>query len=166
MPAEATDTTIRTPARLTKPPYRENRGTAELASIGKSVVVKGELSGNEDLYIDGQVEGSIVLHGQTVTVGTNARVLASIQARNLIVQGCVEGGVRVTDRVDLRATASLLGDIVTARISIEDGAFFKGTIEIQKPEPEPSHVVRTQVVAAGGDTSLAYSAAPVSIQTS
>jgi cytoskeletal protein CcmA (bactofilin family) len=107
----------------------------DVATIGKSVVVKGELSGSEDLYVDGEVEGSISLRGQSLTVGPNGRVRANIEARNVIVHGQVDGNLRATDRVDLRKSASLTGDISTARISIEDGAYFKGTIDIQKTEP-------------------------------
>jgi len=109
----------------------------DVATIGKSVVVKGELSGSEDLYVDGEVEGSISLRGQSLTVGPNGRVRANIEARNVIVHGQVDGNLRATDRVDLRKSASLTGDISTARISIEDGAYFKGTIDIQKAEPAP-----------------------------
>jgi cytoskeletal protein CcmA (bactofilin family) len=114
--------------------------SAELATIGKSVVVKGELSGSEDLYVDGEVEGSIALRGQTLTVGPNGRVRANVEARNVVVHGRIDGDVHATDRVDLRKTASLSGDISTSRISIEDGAFFKGTIDIQKPEPAAASV--------------------------
>jgi len=162
VPAEATAENMRRPARQTSA-LHENLYPAELATIGKSVIVKGELSGSEDLCIDGQVEGSIVLGGQTLTVGANARVLANIEARSVIIQGSVNGNVQVTDRVELRATASLSGDIVAARIAIEDGAFFKGTIEIQKPEPVPE--VRTHV-AAGGHASSAHSPSPVLSQGS
>ena len=109
--------------------------SSEVATIGKSVVVKGELSGSEDLVIDGEVEGSISLRGQSLTVGPNGRVRANIEARNVILHGRVDGDVHATERVELRKTASLTGDISTSRISIEDGAFFKGTIDIQKPEP-------------------------------
>ena len=108
-----------------------------VAAIGKSVVVKGELSGSEDLYVDGEVEGSISLRGQSLTVGPNGRVRANIEARNVIVYGHVDGNLRASDRVDLRKSAALTGDISTARISIEDGAYFKGTIDIQKSEPAP-----------------------------
>jgi len=108
-----------------------------VATIGKSVVVKGELSGSDDLYIDGEVEGSISLRGQSLTVGPNGRVRANIEARNVIVHGHVDGNLRASDRVDLRNSAALTGDISTARISIEDGAYFKGTIDIQKSEPAP-----------------------------
>ena len=100
-------------------------------------MVKGELSGSEDLIVDGEVEGSISLRGQTLTIGPNGRVRANIEARNVIVHGRVNGDIHATERVELRKTASLAGDIATARISIDDGAFFKGGIDIQKPEPAP-----------------------------
>jgi cytoskeletal protein CcmA (bactofilin family) len=122
--------------------------SAELATIGKSVVVKGELSGSEDLYVDGQVEGSVALRGQTLTVGPNGRVRANVEARNVIVHGRVDGDVHASERVELRKTASLSGDIATARISIEDGAFFKGTIDIQKAESASKAELKTQAVAA------------------
>ena len=136
---------------------------ADLATIGKSVIVKGELSGSEDLYVDGQVEGSIGLRGQTLTVGPNGRVRANVEARNLIVHGRVDGDVHATERVDLRKTASLSGDITTARISIEDGAFFKGTIDIQKSEPSarPETKPQSAVAAAPKPT-----VGPVTVQGS
>jgi cytoskeletal protein CcmA (bactofilin family) len=125
------------------------RGTTDVATIGKSVVVKGELSGSEDLIVDGEVEGNISLRGQTCTVGPNGRVRANIEARNVIVHGKVNGDIHATERVELRKTASLAGDISTARISIDDGAFFKGGIDIQKPEPASSKTeVKPQVSAA------------------
>ncbi len=123
------------PSRPAEPLRSESLRTNEVATIGKSVVVKGELSGSEDLVVDGSVEGSISLRGQSLTVGPNGRVRANIEARNVILHGRVDGDVHATERVELRKTASLSGDISTARISIEDGAFFKGTIDIQKPEP-------------------------------
>lgn len=114
--------------------------SSEVATIGKSVVVKGELSGSEDLFVDGEVEGSIVLRGQSLTVGPNGHVRANIEARNVIVHGRVDGDIHASDRVELRKSASLAGDIATARVSIEDGAYFKGSIDIQKPEPTPPRV--------------------------
>jgi len=124
-----------TPARSPEPVRGEPSRTSEVATIGKSVVVKGELSGSEDLIVDGEVEGSITLRGQSLTVGPNGRVRANIEARNVIIHGRVDGNIHASDRVDLRKSATLSGDIATARISIEDGAFFKGGIDIQKPEP-------------------------------
>ena len=125
------------PARPTESLRSDAPRSVDVATIGKSVVVKGELSGSEDLYVDGEVEGSIALRGQSLTIGPNGRVRTNIEARNVIVHGQVDGNVRASDRVDLRKSASLTGDISTARISIEDGAYFKGTIDIQKAEPAP-----------------------------
>jgi len=123
--------------RPAEPVRVEAPRSVDIATIGKSVVVKGELSGSEDLYVDGEVEGSISLRGQSLTVGPNGRVRANIEARNVIVYGRVDGNIQASDRVDLRKSASLSGDISTARVAIEDGAFFKGSIDIQKVEPAP-----------------------------
>ena len=129
-------------------PVRESARSSEVATIGKSVVVKGELSGSEDLVVDGEVEGSIALRGQSLTIGPNGRVRANIEARNVILHGRVDGDIHASERVELRKSASLSGDITTARISIEDGAFFKGTIDIQKPEPATKIEPRPQAPAA------------------
>ena len=107
--------------------------TGEQATIGKSLVVKGELSGSESLYIDGKVEGAINLPGNRVTVGRNGQVAANIVAREIVVLGKVRGNCQASDRVDIRSEGSLTGDVIAARISIEDGAFFKGGIDIRKP---------------------------------
>ena len=107
--------------------------TQEQATIGKSLVIKGEVSGSESLYIDGRVEGSINLSGNRVTVGRNGVVNANIVAREIVVIGKVKGNLQASDRVDIRNEGSLTGDVVAQRISIEDGAFFKGGIDIQKP---------------------------------
>jgi cytoskeletal protein CcmA (bactofilin family) len=106
------------------------------ATIGKSLVVKGEVSGSESLYIDGKVEGAINLPGNRVTVGRNGQVAANIMAREVVVLGKVRGNVHASDRVDIRSEGSLTGDVIAARISIEDGAFFKGGIDIRKPGAE------------------------------
>ena len=115
----------------------------EVANIGKSVVIRGELSGSEDLYIDGQVDGVIEMKGNRLTIGPNGRVKANVNARSAVIQGKLEGNVRAAERVDLKQSAIVLGDIATQRISIEDGAYFKGGVDIQregvkaeaKPEP-------------------------------
>ncbi len=147
------------PPRPVESPRSEATRSGEVATIGKSVVVKGELSGSEDLVIDGEVEGSITLRGQTLTVGPNGRVRANIEARNLILYGRVDGDIHATDRVDLRKSASLSGNISTARISIEDGAFFKGGIDIQKPEAGSKVEPKPQVsVATAAPVSAAMSA--------
>ena len=108
----------------------------EQATIGKSLVVKGEVTGSESLYIDGKVEGAINLPGNRVTVGRNGQVAANIVAREIVVLGKVRGNCQASDRVDIRSEGSLTGDVIAARISIEDGAFFKGGIDIRKPGAE------------------------------
>ena len=105
---------------------------SEQATIGKSVTVKGEISGAESLFIDGKVEGSINLAGNRVTIGRNGQVAANIIAREIIVLGKVRGNCQASDRLDIRSEGSLTGDVIAARISIEDGAFFKGGIDIRK----------------------------------
>src|SRR5271157_2054937 len=139
MPAAPVQTATRPMPPATAPAVRsaETLRSGEIATIGKSVIVKGELSGSEDLYVDGEVEGSISLRGQSLTIGPNGRVRANIEARNVIVHGRVDGNIQASDRVELRKSASLAGDISTARVAIEDGAFFKGSIDIQKTEPAP-----------------------------
>jgi cytoskeletal protein CcmA (bactofilin family) len=107
---------------------------SSLAQIGKSVVIKGELSGSEDLYLDGKVEGSIALKGNSLTVGPNGQVKASIEAKGVVVQGKLDGNIQASDRVDLRKSAVVNGDISTQRISIEEGAFLKGKVEIQRTD--------------------------------
>ena len=107
--------------------------TQEQATIGKSLVIKGEVTGSESLYIDGRVEGSINLSGNRVTIGRNGIVSANINAREIVVIGKVRGNLLASDRVDIRNEGSLTGDVVAQRISIEDGAFFKGGIDIRKP---------------------------------
>ena len=105
----------------------------EQATIGKSLVIKGEVTGSESLYIDGRVEGSINLAGNRVTIGRNGQVAANINAREIVIIGKVRGNLVASDRVDIRAEGSLTGDVVAQRISIEDGAYFKGGIDIRKP---------------------------------
>src|SRR6202049_4090973 len=112
--------------------------TADQATIGKSLVIKGEVTGSESLYIDGRVEGSINLSGNRVTVGRNGVVAANINAREIVVLGKVRGNLTASDRVDIRSDGSLTGDVIAARISIEDGAFFKGGIDIRKAGQKPN----------------------------
>src|SRR5271157_1360559 len=114
--------------------------TADQATIGKSLVIKGEVTGSESLYIDGRVEGSINLSGNRVTIGRNGVVAANINAREIVVLGKVRGNLTASDRVDIRSDGSLTGDVVAARISIEDGAFFKGGIDIRKAGAKPEEV--------------------------
>lgn len=128
-------------ASLVEPAGRAPVTAGDQASIGKGLLFKGEITGSESLFIDGKVEGSINLPGNRVTVGRNGQVAANINAREIVVLGKVRGNISATDRVDIRAEGALTGDVAAARISIEDGAFFKGGIDIRKPDAKsPSSV--------------------------
>lgn len=107
------------------------------AHIGRSVLIKGELSGSEDLYLDGTVEGKIELPGNNFVVGPNGRVRAGIRARGVVIEGKVEGDIEASERVELRKTAVLTGSIVTQRVAIEDGAYFKGSVDVKRAAPAP-----------------------------
>jgi cytoskeletal protein CcmA (bactofilin family) len=122
-PAPAVEAVSRTPV-----------SNGDQATIGKGLFVKGEISGSESLFIDGKVEGSISLPGNRVTIGRNGQVASSITAREIVILGKVRGNIIASDRVDIRAEGALTGDVTAARISIEDGAFFKGGIDIRKPD--------------------------------
>lgn len=106
----------------------------EQATIGRSLVIKGEIKGEESIYIDGTVEGTIHFGDHRVTVGRNGKVTANITAREVVVMGSVKGNVQCTDRVDIRAEGCLTGDIITQRISVEDGALLKGSIQVRTTE--------------------------------
>jgi cytoskeletal protein CcmA (bactofilin family) len=132
-------------------PNRIGAPAGDQAIISKGLFVKGEISGTESLYIDGKVEGAINLPGNRVTVGRNGQVGANVTARELVVLGKVRGNVTASDRVDIRAEGALSGDVSAARISIEDGAFFKGGIDIRKPDSKPG----ASPLASGSTPTLA-----------
>jgi cytoskeletal protein CcmA (bactofilin family) len=106
--------------------------SSDFAHIGKSVIIKGELSGSEDLYVDGQVEGKIELERNNLTIGPNGQVRASVSAKGVIVQGKIDGNIQAAERTELRKSAVANGDIVTKRLFIEDGAYFQGKIDMPK----------------------------------
>ena len=103
--------------------------------IGRSVTIRGELSGKEDLYMDGTVEGTIALSGSRLTVGPNARVMADLNARDVVIYGFVEGNIRATGRIELRESAVVKGDIAAERLSIEENASIKGRVELSDVGP-------------------------------
>ena len=111
------------------------------ATIGKGLFIKGEISGSESLFVDGKIEGSISLPNNRVTVGRNGQVAANITAREVVILGKIRGNVSASDRVDIRAEGALNGDVSAARISIEDGAFFKGGIDIKKTDKQEAKAV-------------------------
>src|SRR6266852_5213878 len=110
---------------------QDGRGTA---MIGKSVMIKGQIFSREDLTIDGEVEGSVELQEHRLTVGPHGKLQAGVKAREIVVLGSVHGNVEASDKIDIRKDAKLVGDIKTARIVIEDGAYFKGSIDIVRVE--------------------------------
>lgn len=148
------------PTPVSSTPYRAPETEARnTAMIGKSVKVIGQIFTKEDLYVDGDVEGTIESMENKVTVGPNGRVQASIRAREVIILGQVQGNVETSDKVDIRKDAKLVGDIVAARISIEDGALFKGSIDIKKPEPKSAPVAAVHTK----ETAHAPAPAPVAV---
>ena len=106
------------------------------ARLGPSLHVKGEISGNEDLHVDGSVEGLISLEDRKLTVGASSKVTADVVAREIVVYGTVKGNLRARDRIEIKKDGSVVGDLTTARIMIEDGAYFKGSIEIDRGDKE------------------------------
>lgn len=107
------------------------------ATIGKAVMIKGQIFSREDLIIDGEMEGAVEAQDHRVTIGPNGKVHAGVKAREIVVLGAINGNVEATDKIDIRKDAKLIGDIKTARIVIEDGAYFKGSIDIIKGETKP-----------------------------
>ena len=149
------------PAEPVSPPRPASApiATSEQATLGKSLVIKGEVTGSESLYIDGRVEGSINLPGNRVTVGRNGVVSANISAREIVVLGKVRGNMTASDRVDIRGEGSLTGDVVAQRISIEDGAYFKGGIDIRKPGQKANGEAKEATAMPSADTTTAAAAA-------
>jgi cytoskeletal protein CcmA (bactofilin family) len=129
----------------------------DVGHIGKSVHIKGELTGSEDLYLDGEIEGTIDLHDHSLIIGPNGRIKASISARDLVVHGKVEGSVNATGRVELRKSCTLIGDVGTQRIVIEDGAFFKGAIDIRDRDKDSKEPRKPLAAAASAGTGMSSS---------
>jgi cytoskeletal protein CcmA (bactofilin family) len=111
----------------------ESRGGS--ATIGKAVKINGQIHSKEDLYVDGDLEGTVEAPEHKLTIGPNGTVHAAVKAREVIALGTIQGNVEATEKIEIRKDAKLVGDIRTARIIIEDGAYFKGSIDIVKPEP-------------------------------
>jgi cytoskeletal protein CcmA (bactofilin family) len=119
----------------------------EQASIGRSLVIKGEVSGGESLYIDGRIEGTINIPEHRVTIGRNGVVMADVNAREVVIMGKVNGNVICSDRLDIRSEGSVTGDVVTQRISVEDGANLRGSVQVQAAEqkkPQPQQAKPTE----------------------
>jgi cytoskeletal protein CcmA (bactofilin family) len=132
-------------------PVKTVTAPVDQATIGRTLVIKGEVSGSEALYIDGRIEGKIIMPESRVTIGRNGKVDASIQAREVVVMGKVTGNIDCSDRVDIRAEGSVSGDISTVRISVEDGAALKGGIQVRsdgKPSQSQGKQEHAKAMAA------------------
>jgi len=125
----------------------EPQGPAGSASIGKAVKVVGQIYSKEDLYVDGEVEGTVEALEHKLTIGPNGVVHAGVKAREVVALGTIQGNVEAHDKLEIRKDAKLVGDIRTARIIIEDGAYFKGSIDIVKPEPAKAGAKPPQAAA-------------------
>jgi len=141
----------------------ETPKTTEFAHIGKSVIIKGELSGSEDLYVDGQVEGSIELAGNRLIIGPHGQVRANVNAKGVIIQGKLDGNIRASERTELTKSAIAVGDIVTQRVAIEEGAYFKGKVDIQK-DMAKTDGAKTAPAAAAVASSAAGTTATVAMK--
>jgi cytoskeletal protein CcmA (bactofilin family) len=122
----------------------EPRATAGQATIGKAVRIVGQIHSKEDLYVDGDLEGTVEALEHKLTIGPNGTVHAAVKAREVVALGTIQGNVEATERIEIRKDARLTGDIRTARIIIEDGAYFKGSIDIVKPEPGKAAATKAQ----------------------
>jgi cytoskeletal protein CcmA (bactofilin family) len=131
-------------------PVKTMTSPIEQATIGRTLVIKGEISGSESLYIDGRVEGTITFKDHRVTVGRNGVVQSNISAREVVIMGKVTGNVECTDRVDIRSEGSLTGDVVSQRISVEDGAMLRGSVQLTPSEQkQDKHEAKAMGAAAG-----------------
>ena len=117
-------------------------------NIGKSVIIKGDLTGSEDLTIEGQVEGKIELRQNVLTIGANGKIKAQIFAKIVIVQGEVQGNITATERIDIRDNGSVDGDLSSPRIAIADGAHFRGSIDMQRAAAKPGDTKPADAKAA------------------
>jgi cytoskeletal protein CcmA (bactofilin family) len=160
-PAAVAAPSITAPAQHKETPKAGDPYRADVGHIGKSVQIRGELTGSEDLYLDGEIEGTIDLRDHSLIIGPNGKIKAGITARDLVVHGKVEGNITATGRVELRKSCTLIGDVSTQRIVIEDGAFFKGAIDIKekdaKTEPRKPMAAAASVGMSSGSSSSSSS---------
>ncbi len=137
------------PANTAAAPRPGATAARSLACLGPTIVVKGEIISDEDLQIDGKVEGNILLRGHRLTVGRGAQLNSEINAREVIVYGTASGNLRARERVEIKKDGQVIGDITTARISIEDGAYFKGHIEIDRTQSSTQSTKETEDIPVG-----------------
>jgi len=155
--AETIKQEIRRSTRIEEPSFATR---ANSAVLGRSTILKGHIHGSEDLTIDGEVEGSVELQEHRLIIGPNGKMNATVKARVVVVLGILHGNVETRDKLEIRKDAKMVGDVRTARVVIEDGAYFKGTIDIiraETPKPQPAakpqspRLGPSSIAAAGGD---------------
>src|SRR5438046_4995078 len=145
-----------TTAGVSPRPETSQHMEKDIVNIGKSVVIKGELNGSEDLTIEGHVEGTIQLRDHVLTIGPNGRIKAQVFAKSVIVLGEVTGNVSASDKVDIRENGSVDGDLIAPRVAIAEGAHFRGSVDMQrkagqeKAQPQTQTNIPTQAVKVPG----------------
>jgi cytoskeletal protein CcmA (bactofilin family) len=155
------------PSPNTFTPPKNISSSMEQATIGRSVVIKGEVSGAESLYVDGRIEGTVNFADSRVTIGRSGVIIANINAKEVVIMGNVTGNIHCTDRLDIRSEGSLTGDVVTPRICVEDGAVLKGAVEVRSEQNEKAQskaestksveAPKASAAAAGAGTSATLS---------
>jgi cytoskeletal protein CcmA (bactofilin family) len=138
----------------------------DTVNIGKSVIIKGDLSGSEDLTIEGQVEGKIELRQNVLTIGANGKIKAQVFAKAVVVQGEVQGNITATERVDIRDNGSVDGDLSAPRVAIADGAHFRGSIDMQRQggaAPSAKAEQPAATTAKHGPSAVPAAAAPAAV---
>ena len=149
------------PSPNTFTPPKNISSSMEQATIGRSVVIKGEVSGAESLYVDGRIEGTVNFADSRVTVGRSGVIVANINAKEVVIMGTVTGNIHCTDRLDIRSEGSLTGDVVTPRICVEDGAVLKGAVEVraEQHQNEKAQSKQTEAVKSSDSPKVAAAAA-------
>jgi cytoskeletal protein CcmA (bactofilin family) len=146
-------------------PVKTTTAPIEQATIGRSLVIKGEITGSEALYIDGRIEGKITLTDNRVTIGRNGIVQADITAREVVVMGKVTGNLECSDRVDIRSEGVVHGNVLTERVSVEDGAVLKGGIEVRSGQQKQKNQAQPQAKTAEAPKPSAQEAAKALVAT-
>ena len=161
-PSQTVTTPAAEPVAHARPAAADTKSGLErtTVNIGKSVVIKGELNGSEDLTIEGQVEGKIELRQNVLTIGANGRIKAQVFAKAVIILGEVTGNVTATEKVDIRDNGSVDGDIASPRVAIAEGAHFRGAIDMQRAGAKPGEKDKADKPAAAASTPSTAAGAP------
>ena len=139
-------------------PVSSGTSTVDQTHIARTVVIKGQVSGAESLFIDGRIEGTISFPDNRVTIGRNGNVAANITAKEVVIMGKVQGNVECADRLDIRSEGVLSGDVITHRISVEEGAILKGGVEVRNPEKKDQKTQHQQNQVKAEEVSKAKAA--------